>query len=278
MGESRASLSPGFKRLLGELATAGDHTNLTTSAHGELPQVVARSLGALRVLVNGKEVADDQWESLRAKEMFFLLLAHPDGMRKEEVFETLYPEMPASRCNSQFHSNLYRVRKALYKESVIKRDGAHMLNPKGDFTWDVQEFQDALEEASRLPQGFLHVVSTKGCTAARSPRRSIRSGQRACGERVTKSSLQALSILAGFYAGREQYDSAIQCLEKVLQADAFNDDAVFQLASYQAKGGRPTAALAFLDQYRSDLDRELGVSLPRKLVDLRQGIAAGASV
>lgn len=280
--DSRAALSPGFKRLIGELAVAGDHTNLTTTAHGELPQVVARSLGALRVLVDGREVSDDQWESLRAKEMFFLLLAHPDGMRKEEVFETLYPEMPASRCNSQFHSNLYRVRKALYKESVIKRDGAYMLNPKGDFAWDVQEFQDALEEAATLPQGSQERAAAyeKALQLYRGPFAEAFYSEWAASvrDRVARSSVQALSTLAGFYAGREQYDSAVQCLEKVLEADAFNDDAVFQVATYQAKSGRPTAALAFLDQYRGNLDRELGVPLPRKLVELRQGIAAGAAV
>ena len=67
-------------------------------------------------------------------------VAKPDGLRKEEAVEQLYPDLEPEKCNSAFHSNLYRVRKALYQESVVKRDGAYVLNPEGEFEWDVAEF------------------------------------------------------------------------------------------------------------------------------------------
>ncbi len=280
--DSRSALSPSFKRMLGELAARGEHTTLSTASHGNLPRVVARSLGALRVLVDGREVSDDQWESLRAKEMFFLLLAHPDGMRKEEVYETLYPDMPAARCNSQFHSNLYRVRKALYKDSVIKRDGAYMLNPKAEFSWDVREFQAAVEQAAELPTGSQERASAyeKALQLYRGPFAEAFFSEWAASlrDQVARKSSEALSTLAGFYAGREQFDAAIQCLERVLANDSFNDEAVFQLASYQARAGRPTAALAFLDEYSRDLGKELGVPMPKRLSELRHGIASGAAI
>ena len=253
-----------------------------TEAESRYPRVVAQSLGPLRVLRNGEEVGDDAWESVRAKELFYLFLAHPDGIRKEEAFEQLYPDLPASRCNSQFHSNLYRVRKALYKECVIKRDGTYLLNPEGEFQWDVDEFRELLDRASDLPAGSSDRAAAyeRAMQVYRGPFAEAFYSEWAASlrEELSRRHIEALASLGGYYAGRGEFEAAAACMEQVLRATQFNDEAAAMLATYRARAGQPTSALAFLDDYRSELRRELDEELPHRLSNLRKAIASGAAV
>jgi len=246
-----------------------------------LPRVVARSLGALHVAVGGRDVTDEAWASLRAKELFFLFLANRSGLRKEEAVEALYPELPREKCNSAFHSNLYRVRQALYPESVVKRDGTYLLNPEGDFEWDVAEFDAALERAQKLPRGSEEraLQYRKALDFYRGPFAESFGSEWAetIRRRGEERATEALSLLAGYYAGREDFEGAATCMEQVLRHDQYNDEAAYRLASYRAKAGQPVVALAVIDDYRRVCEAELGSEMPERFARLRAQIATGAA-
>lgn len=245
-----------------------------------LPRVVAQSLGPMRVTVGGREVADEAWASSRAKEMFFLFLANRGGLRKEEAAVALYPEISPEGCNSAFHSNLYRLRRALYQDSIIKRDGAYLLNPEADFEWDVGQFLGGLEEARRLPAGSAEraMATEAALEHYRGPFAEAFYSEWAEGLRaqVSERRQEALSSLAGYYASRKEFDSAAACLERVLDTDRYNEQAAYDLAAYRLKSSGATAALSFLDSYRQRIREELGAELPPRFGELRRRIAAGA--
>lgn len=279
----REVTTPPLRRLVSEIDFFPPEPEEQPQARpGTHPRVMAQSLGALRVFLDGVEVADEAWESVRAKELFFLFLSRRDGIRKEEAFEQLYPNLPASRCNSQFHSNLYRIRKALFKESIVKRDGAYLLNPDCDFTWDVDEFQSLLDQASTLPSGSPERAAA--CEQAlqlyRGPFAEAFFSEWAASLRATleRRSVEALASLGGYYAGRGEFEAAAACMEQVLQASRFNDEAATLLAIYRSRAGQPAAALAFIDDYREELHRELDEELPGRLQRLRHAIASGQAV
>lgn len=245
------------------------------------PSVAARSLGEIAVTVDGREVTDDAWSSLRAKEMFFLFLAHRNGLRKEEAVEHLYPGLSAEKCNSAFHSNLYRLRRALYQESVTRRGGAYTLNAEGEFVWDVDQFESALSRAASLPAGSPERAQNyrQALELYRGPfaEAFFSEWANAARERLEQHALQALSTLAGYHAGRADFDAAADCMERILVRDRFNEEAAFELAQYQVAAGRPLVALRIIDDYRRTYEEELGESLPERFVHLRSRIAAGAS-
>ncbi|MBI5285725.1 MAG: tetratricopeptide repeat protein [Chloroflexi bacterium] len=113
-----------------------------------LPAVRAFAFGRGAVLVGERQVSDLEWRSEKSKEMFFLLLSKEESVAKEEIFAALWPDLPESKCNSNFHSSLYRLRRALFHECVVRDgDGGYMLNPKGVFTSDVHSFNQAMLEA-----------------------------------------------------------------------------------------------------------------------------------
>lgn len=246
------------------------------------PRVIAQSLGALRVIRDGQEVTDEAWESARARELFYLFLARPEGVRKEEAFEELYPDLPASRCNSQFHTNLYRVRKALYKESIVKRDGAYILNPEGDFDWDVSEFQSLLERAGSLPAGSTERAAAyeRAMQLYRGPFAEAFFSEWAASlrDQLARKNVEVLASLGGYYAGRKDFEAAASCMEQVLKSSQFNDEAAALLAIYRSRAGQSMAALAFLDDYRAGMERELEEPLPPRLQKLRHAIASGTAV
>jgi LuxR family maltose regulon positive regulatory protein len=249
-------------------------------ASGTLPRVVARSLGQVAVTVDGREVTDEDWTSIRAKELFFLFLANRDGLRKEEAVERLYPELSPEKCNSAFHSNVYRIRRALYQDTVIKRQGIYVLNPDGDFEWDVEEFEAALKQASQMAAGSAERAA-RYRSALELYRGPFAEGfysewAEALRRRIDEHSQEALSTLAGYYAGREEFESAAACMEELLERNRYNAEAAYQLAIYRVKSGQAAVALAGIDDYSLAYEQELGDRLPARFRQLRAQIAAGA--
>jgi LuxR family transcriptional regulator, maltose regulon positive regulatory protein len=93
-----------------------------------------------QVFKEGSPVQD--WESMVARIMVFLFLSHPRGLRRERAIDLLWPEVSEARGNSLFHSTLYRVRNALYKDVVVHQPGSmYRINPQREYRYDVDEFQ-----------------------------------------------------------------------------------------------------------------------------------------
>ena len=236
----------------------------------------------LSVAVGGREVSDEQWASARAKEMFFLFLANRTGIRKEEAVEYLYPDLPREKCNSAFHSNLYRVRKALYQDSVIKRDGTYVLNPEGTFEWDVEQFQEAIERGRKSPAGsreravaFQEALELYSGPFAEAFHSEWAASQRA---RLDQDAHESLALLAGYFASRNDFESAATCMERVLRSNHLNEEAAYELATYRSRAGHTVQALRFIDDYGTQYQEELGEALPDRFWKLRSDIAAGIAV
>ena len=246
------------------------------------PVVETESLGPVRITVDAKLVPDEAWASFRAKELFFLFLAHRDGLRKEEAVDLLYPELSPEKCNSAFHSNVYRIRHALYQDSVIKRDGAYVLNPEGTFRWDAEEFEAAFERAAKLAPGSEERARQyeRALALYRGPFAEAFYGEWAESfrRREAQRSQEALSVLAGFYAGRAEFELAAGCMARLLESDRYNVEAAYQVAAYRAQAGQPAVALAMMDEYRRSYEEELGERLPSRFQELRLKIASGSPV
>jgi len=85
-------------------------------------------------------------------------------------------------------------------------------------------------------------------------------------------------MLAAYFAGREDYESAAMCMERVLRANQYNEEAAYQVARYRGKAGQTVQALSFIDDYGSTYASEFGEDLPARFWLLRADIAAGVAV
>ncbi|MBI5947286.1 MAG: tetratricopeptide repeat protein [Chloroflexi bacterium] len=244
------------------------------------PRVVARSLGQVEVTVGDRALTGEDWSSQRALELFFLFLSRRQGVRKEEAVELLYPGIPAHKCNSAFHSNLYRVRRALYPESIVHRSGAYLLNSEGEFSWDVDDFEAGISRAASLAGGTVEradayrgALELYGGPFAEA---FFSEWADAVRNRVDVKAMEALSTLAGYHAGRGEYEKAAGCLEQVLERDRYNEEAAYALAGLHVDSGQPLVALKLLDDYRRTYESGLGAPVPERFSTLRARIAAGS--
>lgn len=246
------------------------------------PEVRVESLGRVSIFKDGERVPDEAFASARAVEFFLLFLARPAGLRKEEAVVELYPDLSPGRCNSAFHSNLYRVRRALYQECIVKRGETYVLNPEGSFDWDVARFREAIARARAAPAGskrraelFEAALQEYRGPFATTVRSEWAAALRA---ELDSQAVEALASLAGFHAARGDFEEAAGYLERVLATDPLNDEAAFYLARFRAQSGNTMAALAVIDRFGELLRQELGEELPERLRKLRRAIATGAAV
>ena len=115
------------------------------TAGGMLPAVRALAFGRGTLFVGERQVSDMEWRSEKSKEMLFFILMAKAPVVKEHIFGALWPDLPESKCNSNFHSSLYRLRRALFHEAVVRdADGAYVLNPRATFSIDVDAFNESM--------------------------------------------------------------------------------------------------------------------------------------
>ena len=160
----------------------------------------------------------------------------------------------------------YRVRRRSIDMRDQGNDGVYQLNPEGTFEWDVEQFESALSRARSAPGGSreravslqeaLELYAGPFATTFHSEWADAIRG------RLEGEANESLAALAGYFAGREDFEAASLCMEKVLRANRFNEEAADQLARYRL-ARHVVQALSFIDEYGSTYANEFGEDPPR---------------
>ncbi|MGQ9599543.1 MAG: tetratricopeptide repeat protein [Anaerolineae bacterium] len=220
------------------------------------------ALGVPRVELNGKPV---QWTTAQSRDLFYCLLLHPEGLRKEEIGEKFWPEHDPLRLDGIFRSTLYRLRRTLFRESVIFEDGLYRFNWETNYWFDVQVFEQLvdrseqecsrdrlkgiqlLEEALALYRGeYLEGVGYEWCMLER--------------ERLHRRFLTALETLARLYADQRQLEQAIEVYQRLLAQDPYREAAYRELMVCYYRLGDRAAAIRKYQECVRVLREELGLS------------------
>jgi DNA-binding SARP family transcriptional activator len=237
-----------------------------------LPRIEAYAFGHLRVYLDGREVSDLEWRSEKSKEMFLFFLANPRPLRKEEVVAALWPEIPEDKTNSAFHSNLYRLRQALHPECIVKDSGCYILNPEGDFWFDVQEFQQILHDAEALPK------ESDARLAALERAAALYTGGFASDFyaewvdslrwQLEEQYLRLLATLAAIYHDRHDYSRSAELCQQILTLDEFNEAAWYRLLKNYVASGEMEAAKFSYRRYLELLRDNLGGNPSQQIQEL----------
>ncbi|MBI3927961.1 MAG: response regulator [Armatimonadetes bacterium] len=125
------------------------------------------TLGRIRVLVEGVEVSDAEWESARARWLFLYLLSRR-GQRipQERLMEVFWPNSSPERARRALISTVHRARKAVsIPDAILRGDRSYSFNRDLDYWWDVDEVMGAIR------RGRAHEVSGKVSEAVQEYRR-----------------------------------------------------------------------------------------------------------
>ena len=207
----------------------------TAEQEGTAAGLAAYGFGHLRVEMNGREVTDLEWRSEKSKEMFFFFLCNRRALRKEEIVTALWPDLPDEKTSSLFHSNLYRLRQALYSECIAKESGRYVLDPNGAFRFDVEEFQEALKQAEGLAPESDEAISFMEKALSKY---TGQFGQEFYSEWVEttrwqfeEQHMRLLTTMAGAYTERGQYKRSADLCQQILALDEYNEAAWYRLMS-----------------------------------------------
>jgi LuxR family maltose regulon positive regulatory protein len=106
-----------------------------------------RALGRMQVKVNGKVIGNSAWQTQNARDLFFLLLTHPEGLTKETIGLIFWPDASSEDVRFRFKNTVYRVRKAAGKETITLHDDYYQFNYNLDYDYDVEDFLKEIEDA-----------------------------------------------------------------------------------------------------------------------------------
>jgi LuxR family transcriptional regulator, maltose regulon positive regulatory protein len=114
------------------------------------PKMIIRALGKTQVRLNDKVITSADWQTQAARDLFFILLSHPEGLTKEAVGSIFWPDISPEELKLRFKNTIYRVRHAVGKQSIVLQDDYYRFNRGLDYEYDVEDFQQAIKQALRV--------------------------------------------------------------------------------------------------------------------------------
>ena len=195
--------------------------------------------------------------------MFFMLLAHPEGMTKEEMSLIFWPDATIDEVKFRFKNTIYRLRRALGKDSIILDQNVYRFNNKLDYEYDVEIFlrenalanqvQEQVDKLSHYREAIKHYkgnyLTEINENWVFSPREYLR--------QIYLNILLQVSML---YFNQSNYELALSYCHRAINEDNLLEDAYRQaMRIYAAMGNRA----AMVHQYQrcvEILEKEVNAS------------------
>lgn len=208
--------------------------------------------GHARVEYNGQEVSDLEWRSEKSREMFFFFLCNRRGLRKEEIVTALWPDMPEEKTTSAFHSSMYRLRKALYKDIISKESGRYQLDPNGSFAFDVEQFQAALEAAAgaqATDEALKHMERAESLYKGQFAPEFYSEWAETLRWQLEEQHMSLLGSLSAAYTEAGEFKKSADICQKIVELDEFNEAAWYRLMSNYIQAQQTEAAKYCYNRY-----------------------------
>jgi len=171
-------------------------------------------------------------------------------MTKEEISLVFWPDASNNEAKFRFKNTIYRLRRAVGKDTILLEQNLYMFNNKLDYEYDVELFlkENALAAKTQVPiESLAHFreaikyyggsyLSEIDQTWVHSPREYLRE--------LYLNILFQVSIL---YFNQSNYDLALDYCQRALNEDSLYEDAHRQaMRIFAAKGNRA----ALVQQYQ----------------------------
>ncbi len=206
------------------------------------PVLHIRALGKMQVRVNKHLVTNSDFQTQAARDLFFLLLANPEGMTKEEIGEIFWTDASPTDIRFRMKNTVYRLRHAVGKDVILLDQDNYRFNNALDYEYDVEMFlrenalgqkaKDPLQklshfrEAAKLYKGtFLPEIDENWVHAVR--------------ESLQQICISILLQTAELYLDMANYDLALEFCQRALAVDNCLELAYrLSFRIYAAKGDR----------------------------------------
>jgi len=110
-------------------------------------RIEIKAFGKAEVKAGSRTLTLSDWKTQTSRDLFFLFLAHPEGMTKEEVGLIFWPDSSPAELKLRFKNAIYRMRHAIGSDAVLFQDNFYQFNRSLDYEYDVQNFIAACTRA-----------------------------------------------------------------------------------------------------------------------------------
>jgi LuxR family maltose regulon positive regulatory protein len=214
------------------------------------PTLVIRALGRMQVEINNHVITSPEWQTQAARDMFFMLLAHPEGLTKEEISLVFWPDASEEDVKYRFKNTAYRLRRAVGKNRIILEQNIYRFNNTLEYQYDVESFlkENALAVKSSDPlKKIIHFREALKNYRGNYLSEIYDSWTMDHRENLRMTYLNVLLQVAEIYYNQSNYDTAMEFCQRALKEDNLLEEA-YQLALriHAATGNR----VALVRQYQ----------------------------
>lgn len=224
------------------------------------PTLFIRALGRMQAQVNNHIITSSEWQTQAARDLFFMLLAHPEGMTKEEISLILWPDASEEDVKFRFKNTVYRLRRALGKNTVLLDQDIYRFNNSLDYEYDVELFlkenasackaHDPMQKLTHFREAIKYYRNNFLCEIEETWVLGTR-------ESLRMIYLGILLQVSEIYLDLSNYDLAMEYCQRTLNEDNLLEDAYrLALRIFAAMGNRA----ALVRQYQrcvEVLEREI---------------------
>ncbi len=246
-------------KLIKAASGSRDAADAEEGEDGAAAAVRAFGFGNTRVEAGGHEITDLEWRSEKSKEMFFFFLANRRPLRKEEIVTAMWPDAPEEKTTNAFHSNMYRLRAALYKGVIAKDSGRYVLDPSVRFAFDVEDYQEALSKADAAkgtPDAIPHLEKALSLYKGQFAPDFYSEWAENLRWQMEEQQMSLLARLAAAYNEAGEYKRSADICQKILDVDDLNEAAWYRLMANYIQSGQTEAAKYSFNRYVQILSKE----------------------
>ena len=228
------------------------------------PKLTIRVLGKAQVELDGKAVTTAEWlNQKKVRELFYLLLAHPEGKTRDEIGAILWQDSSPTQLKLQFKNAVYRLRYALGQEIVLFDGYRYCFNKDLDYEYDVQIFEEQIKQAKAATNPTEKIARYRAVVDMyRGPYLPEAEGTWVLAERERLWQMQVEAFLTLVWLNLEsgEYNTALEYAHKVLREDRCQEEAHrLAMRAYAALGNRAAIKRQYDEccwALRQDVDSE----------------------
>ena len=224
------------------------------------PRMIVQSFGKAQVHMSNRLVSNSDWQTQTSRDMFFLFLAHPEGLTKEQVGLYFWPDATPDELKLRFKNTLYRLRRAVGRQTILLQDDYYQFNWSLDYEYDVETFMASIEQSQKAREikdkiQFLKnaIDHYKGEYLSEIDEIWAITDR----QRYYQMYLDALMRLAAMYMERKAYKTALRYCYQALTEDACLEDAHRLAMRIHAATGNRAAIVRQYERCRVALHKEI---------------------
>jgi len=242
-------------------------------------------LGGFSVSVGDRKVDESAWRFRKAASLMKLLaLAPGHRLHRERAMDLLWPESGKKAASNNLRQTLHLARRTLHPNPQIASgylslSGEQLLMcPEGQLWVDVEAFEEAADTAHRSKDAAAYRAAIELYAGELLPEDRYEEWAESRRQELRQRFISLLVELAGLYEERgaeEDWEPAVQALQRVLAEEPTNEEAHVGLMRLYASSGRTGEALRQYVRLSEALSRELGAEPSASTRAISEGIAAG---